>query len=105
MYILHFLDSNQIHEFPPVKIMFSTLTYPEISIWGNIVVFNSPDEALQSLSEEEKREQYIRLVKIASNRQLKATLIPSKELCQLTASLYLRLDNTCPFYHITWERH
>lgn len=76
--------------------------YHDIPLWGQLVVYDTPDEALASLSEEEKEEQYVRLVLVATNRQLTQTLAPGKELCRPRAALYMRVSNTCPFYYLPW---
>ena len=66
-------------------------------------MFDSPKDALKSLSVDEREDQLVRLIQIADNKQLKAMLEVGKELCQPKAALYLRVAESCPFYYMTWE--
>ena len=77
--------------------------YHDIPIWGQPVVYDTPQDAIASLSEEEKRDQFVRLIRVANNRQLKTLLEAGKELCAPKAELYIRVSSTCPLYWITWE--
>lgn len=95
--IPQFSDSKQVPELFPIKIRDAKLTHPEIPIWIKLILFNSPNDTMESLYEEEKQEQYVRLVKTASNPYRQAILMSGKELCQPTAALYFRMDDITLF--------
>lgn len=77
--------------------------YLDVPCWGELVVFDSAQDALDSLSDHEQEAQLVRLIKIADHSQLKAMLDTRKELCQPKAALYLRLTPSCPVYYLSWE--
>ncbi|CAM9908090.1 unnamed protein product [Hapterophycus canaliculatus] len=72
----------------------------EILVWGNLVVYTSPDEAESSLEAEEVDEQFVRLINVAENAQLRLMLEAGAELCGGRAALYVRVDPTCPIYWV-----
>ena len=74
-----------------------------IGCWGQLIIFDTPEDAIDSLSQEEQEHQYVRLVLVAQHRQLSKMLANGKELCRPRAALYMRLDKTCPLYHLTWD--
>lgn len=77
--------------------------YPTIPVWGKYRVYNTPQEALESIPQDDVDNRRIRLVLAASTRQLRRMLLPGKEACQVDAALYLEVADSCPFYHLTWE--
>ncbi|CAM9764866.1 unnamed protein product, partial [Sphacelaria rigidula] len=81
----------------------TSLKHMDIGCWGQLIIYNTPEEAVESLTDEEAEHQYVRLVLVATNRQLSWTLARGKELCRPRAALYMRLDRTCPLYHLSWE--
>ena len=80
-----------------------TPRYMDIGAWGKLIIYDTPEDAIDSLSEEERDQQYVRLVLVAQHRQLIKMLANGKELCRPRAALYMRLDRTCPLYHLTWD--
>ena len=52
--------------------------YPDIPIWGQLFVYNTPSESLKSLSREEVDDYLVRLVKVASSRELRKMLVRGK---------------------------
>eukprot|EP00904_Undaria_pinnatifida_P005462 jgi/Undpi1/2045/HiC_scaffold_12.g05431.m1 len=79
------------------------VSYPpgssDVALWGTLVVYRSRLEAWKSLSDDDKEGQYVRLVKVAINKQLSKLLVPGKELGGPTAELFLRVAPTCPAYY------
>lgn len=75
----------------------------DILVWGDLVVYTSPDEAKSSLETEEVDEQFVRLIKVAENAQLRLMLEAGAELCGGGAALYVRVDPTCPIYWVRWD--
>lgn len=75
----------------------------DIPIWGELVVYDTPQDALASLSHNELENQLVRLIYIASNHQLRQMLEPGKELCHDKSALYLRVGESNPFYCMSWE--
>lgn len=51
----------------------------------------------------EKDARRLRLLRIATNRQLKLMLDQSRETCRPEAALYLRISTTCPLYYAAWD--
>ena len=84
--------------------VYSEGDYPEMPVWGKLLVYGTREEAINSLSAKEKEEQLVSLILVAGNRQLKAILDPGREICRPQAALYLRIAESCPMYYITWER-
>lgn len=82
-----------------------TTVYPDIPIWGEIVVYDSKADAIESLSYDDKATQCVRLIRIASNRQLSNMLLKGKEVCQPHAALYMRVAETCPLHWVSWDRN
>ncbi|CAM9899114.1 unnamed protein product, partial [Choristocarpus tenellus] len=66
----------------------------DLPAWGDLEVCNSRSEAFSSISPEDQEEQYIRLLHVANNRQLKRMLSPGMEVCGPGAELYLRVAAT-----------
>ncbi|CAN0048050.1 unnamed protein product, partial [Sphacelaria rigidula] len=62
-----------------------------------------PREAVDSMPQEILHQQCIRLVLVASNRQLRRLVEPGREVCHPEAALYLEVSDTCPFYHLEWD--
>ena len=77
--------------------------YGDILLWGDLIVYTSPDEAIASLSSDDVDDQRVRLVKIADNAQLRIMLEAGVELCGAGAALYLRVDPSCPIYWGRWD--
>lgn len=75
----------------------------DIPVWGKLVVYTSADESKDSLEAQEIDEQFVRLVKIADNAQLRLMLEAESELCQVDSALYVRVDPICPIYWVRWE--
>ena len=48
-------------------------------------------------------EQFVRLIEVANNAQLRLMLEAGVELCGGDAALYLRVDPTCPIYWVRWD--
>ncbi|CAM9558387.1 unnamed protein product, partial [Sphacelaria rigidula] len=79
------------------------IVYPEIPLWGKYRVYNTPREAMYSIPQEILHQQCTRMVLVASNRQLGRLVEPGREACQPEAALYLKIADTCPFYHLEWD--
>ena len=77
--------------------------YGDILLWGDLIVYTSPDEAIASLSSDDNDDQRVRLVQIADNAQLRIMLEAGVELCGAGAALYLRVDTSCPIYWVRWD--
>ena len=77
--------------------------YRDIPIWGKLVVYDKPEDAVGALMDDEVKGRYVRLVKVATNQELRRLLEPGQELCRPDAALYLRVDVTCPLYFLRWE--
>lgn len=76
----------------------------DIPVWGKPIIFNTPEEAEASLNDDPTGSQYVRLIRVADNKQLAALLLQGKELLKSkTANLYLRVADTCPAYYAQWE--
>lgn len=76
----------------------------DIPLWGSLIICNTLTEAKRSLPGVTGGHQYVRLVLLADNDQLKGMLEQGKEvLLQQQASLYLRVAETCPAYYAIWE--
>lgn len=71
----------------------------EIPIWGGMEVFNSMDAA-KKFADVDGR---VQLVRVADNAQLKAMLAPGKEFASGGASLYVRVEKTCPAFYARWD--
>ena len=69
-----------------------------IFVWGELVVYTSPNEVKGTLEADEVDEQYVRLIQVADNVQLRLMLEAGVELCGGDAALYVRVDPTCPVY-------
>ncbi|CAN0264969.1 unnamed protein product [Ascophyllum nodosum] len=82
--------------------MASSRSY-DIPVWGELVVYTSPNEASGTLEADEVDEQYVRLIQVADNAQLRLMLETGVELCGGDAALYVRVDSTCPIYWVRWD--
>ena len=60
-------------------------------------------EASGTLEADEVEEQYVRLIQVADNAQLRLMLETGVELCGGDAALYVRVDPTCPIYWVRWD--
>lgn len=60
-------------------------------------------EAINSLSNEEREEQLVRLI-FVGNRQLRVMPEPGREVSHHQASFYLHASDTCPLYYLSWEQ-
>lgn len=78
--------------------------YLDIPLWGSLVVYDTPEDAVGALTDDDKSEHRIRLVLVATNTQLTQMLAPGKEICRDRAALYLRVAKTCPLYYLQWEQ-
>ena len=81
----------------------NAVVYPDLPIWGKLEIYDSPSDAVSVLSDDEKEEQFVRLIMVADNTQLTNMLEQGKEVCLPDAALYMRVDKTCPLYWVTWE--
>lgn len=77
-------------------------TQTDIPVFGEYVVYDSPELAVASLVDDDVVNQLTRLVQVANNRQLKTMLQPGLELCRPGAMLYLRVSKMCPLYWVKW---
>ncbi|CAB1111515.1 unnamed protein product [Ectocarpus sp. CCAP 1310/34] len=75
----------------------------DIPVWGELIVYPSPQAAKDSLTQEEVDEEYVRLLRIATNAQLQLMLEPGTERCTPEAALYLRVAATCPVFWVRSE--
>ena len=75
----------------------------DIPVGGELVVYTSPNEASGTLETDEVNEQYVRLIQVADNAQLRLMLETGVELCGGDAALYVRVDPTCPIYWVRWD--
>ncbi|CAB1112254.1 unnamed protein product [Ectocarpus sp. CCAP 1310/34] len=75
----------------------------DIPVWGELIVYPSPQAAKDSLTQEEVDEEYVRLLRIAANAQLQLMLEPGTERCTPEAALYLRVAATCPVFWVRSE--
>lgn len=75
----------------------------DLLVWGELVVYPSPHAAKESLPQECLDEEYVRVLRIATNAQLQLMLEPGTERCTTEAALYLKVDMTCPIYWARWN--
>lgn len=75
----------------------------DVLVWGDLIVYSSPVAAKNSLSSDDIDEEYVRLLRIATNAQLQLMLEPGTERCTPEAALYLRVDKTCPIFWARWN--
>lgn len=73
----------------------------DLLVWGDLIVYNTPKAAIESLDQDDVDEEYVRLLRIATNAQLQIMLEPGTERCTPEAALYLRVDKSCPIF---WAR-
>ena len=66
-------------------------------------MYTSPGEAKAALQDDEADEQFVRLIQVANNAQLRLMLEAGMELCSGDATLYMRVDPTSPIYWVRWE--
>ncbi|CAN0282683.1 unnamed protein product, partial [Ectocarpus sp. 4 AP-2014] len=76
----------------------------DLLVWGDLIVYSSPNAASQSMDSDEVDEEFVRLLRIATNAQLQLMLEPGTERCTPEAALYLRVDKTCPIYWTRWNK-
>lgn len=67
---------------------------------GKLFIYQTLKNAEGSLEQDESDEQYVRLVQIGNNSQLKLTLDPEMESCHAHSALYVRATPTCPLYWV-----
>lgn len=68
--------------------------------WGQLRVFSTWDDAIQSLDQEAADDNYVRLLRVGSNAVLRSMCKQGSEvLCSDTAYLYLDLSPTCPLFY------
>ena len=78
----------------------------EIPIWGKPIVYDSRQQALDSLkpTEDSTDLQFVRLVLVCEYDLLKRLLCGEKEVVRSReAGLYLQVAQTCPAYYATWD--
>ena len=75
----------------------------DLPLFGDFVVHDSVEQAVDSVAEDDVANQCVRLVLIADTRQLRSMLETGTELCKPKAALYLRLSMMCPLYWVNWE--
>ena len=96
------LDRTRAELLPKRRKRASSRSY-DIPVWGELVVYTSPNEASGTLEADEVDEQYVRLIQVADNAQLRLMLETGVELCGGDAALYVRVDSTCPMYWVRWD--
>ena len=96
------LDRTRAELLPKRRKRASSRSY-DIPVWGELVVYTSPNEASGTLEADEVDEQYVRLIQVADNAQLRLMLETGVELCGGDAALYVRVDPTCPIYWVRWD--
>lgn len=76
----------------------------DIPVWGNLIVYRSPDDAQRALTTDDVDERYVRLIRVAGNAQLRLMLDESGgEWCGVDAALYVQVDPRCPVYWMRWS--
>ena len=80
-----------------------SLTPFDLPLFGDFVVHDSVEQAVDSIAEDDVANQCVRLVFIAGTRQLRSMLETETELCKPKAALYLRVSMMCPLYWVNWE--
>ena len=75
----------------------------DLPLFGDFVVHDSVEQAVDSVAEDDVANQCVRLVLIADTRQLRSMLETGTELCKPKAALYLRVSMMCPLYWLNWE--
>ena len=75
----------------------------DLPLFGDFVVHDSVEQAVDSVAEDDVANQCVRLVLIADTRQLRSMLETGTELCKPKAALYLRVSVMCPLYWVNWE--
>ena len=78
----------------------------DIPIWGSTVIFNTPQDALQSLDpdNDDLSLQFVRLVLVADYHLLQSLCVHGKEGVRSTeAGLYIKVSPTCPAYYAMWD--
>lgn len=78
----------------------------DIPIWGKVVVYDSMQQALDSLNIEERSTdlQFVRLVQVADNDLLKRMCTKWEIVRNPDAGLYLQIAPTCPAYYATCDQ-
>lgn len=74
----------------------------DLPVWGKHEVYRSRKAALTSLRSDDTRVQYVGLLHVANNEQLK-TMLSARDVCGPIDELYLRLDSTCPLFNAIWN--
>lgn len=77
--------------------------FPVLPVWGKLVVYDSPRDARKALTGEGAEYTYVRLIQLASNRQLKHIMLARKEVCGSNAAFYMRVADTYPASWLTWD--
>jgi len=75
----------------------------DIPFFGDFVVYDSPELALPSIDSDSVALQNVRLVQVATNRQLRLMLETDTELCRPNSALYLRVSKMCPLFWVDWS--
>eukprot|EP00903_Cladosiphon_okamuranus_P014251 g13237.t2 len=80
----------------------------QIPIWGTAVIFDSRDEAEDSLVDKYGQDSldlcYVRLVHVADSDLLKRMVDPNEEAVRSKdAGLYIDVAPTCPVYYARWD--
>ena len=75
----------------------------DLPLFGDFVVHDSVEQAVDSVAEDDVANQCVRLVLIANTRQLRSMLETGTDLCKPKAALYLRVSMMCPLYWVSWE--
>ncbi|CAN0423878.1 unnamed protein product, partial [Ectocarpus sp. 12 AP-2014] len=78
----------------------------DIPIWGKVVVYDSMQQALESLNIEERSTdlQFVRLVQVADNDLLKRMCTKNEIVRNPDAGLYLQIAPTCPAYYASCDQ-
>ncbi|CBJ33622.1 expressed unknown protein [Ectocarpus siliculosus] len=76
----------------------------DLLIWGCLHVYDSRRDAYLSLDEDAHDKRYVRLIRAASNAQLRACCTPGEAcLTSSTAQLFLQVAPTCLMYWARWS--
>ena len=77
----------------------------EIPIWGKPIVYDSRQQALDSLkpTEDSTEHQFVRLVLVCKYDLLKRLCGKKEVVRSREAGLYLQVAQTCPVYYAMWD--
>lgn len=102
-FFLQYCESDGAYQLNLEKAPTGITAVHDIPIWGELVVYDTPQDAVASLSDSEIKDQLVRLIYLASNHQLRQMLEPGKELCHEQSALYMRVAKCSPLHCMPWE--